>query len=230
MTMIVGIMGPGGEGGTFLDWSLHYLTGNECTKLVLVDRLKNTVHGVINSNVPSNPITITGTAHKYKKTHPTESTIYDCIDLLKQIDTNIHTMYIVPSEDSYNTFQTYLNFAKHFVSKHTDVRFIYMYYPNEPLEDLINRIHTKIPNQKESLENIKARVKINCSDRNKIITSPNVYSLNIEDMFYNLHVEIHKILSWLNLSIDDNKYESWIIIYNEWKLAQNFGGPYGPQP
>jgi hypothetical protein len=223
MTDIVGIIGPGGEGGTFLDWSLHYLIGNNSAKMVLVDRIKNTVHGTINNKICDNPITTSGNAHKHKKTHPTDSTIQQCIDLLKTIDSSkIHTMYIVPSDDSYNKLQSYKNFVNYSVTKYTDLKFIYTYYPDDPIEDLIQRICTKIPNKKESLDDIRSRVKMACDEPNKIIVNPNVYSLSIKDMFYNLDTEIHKILSWLNLTTSNKRYENWLATYREWQLAQNF--------
>jgi hypothetical protein len=218
MADIVGIIGPGGEGGTFLDWSLHYLVGNKSTRMVLVDRIKNTVHGTIINHICDNPITISGNAHKHKKTHPTDSTIQQCVDLLQTVDdSKIYTMYIVPSDDSYNKLQSYKNFVNYSITKYTGLKFINMYYPDEPLEDLIQRIYTKVPDNKESLEDIRDRIKISCNEPNKIIDDPNVYSLNIKDMFYNLDTEIHKILAWLNLSMEDEKYKSWLTIYKEWQ-------------
>ena len=51
-----------------------------------------------------------------------------------------------------------------------------------------------------------------------------MYSLNIKDMFYSLDTEIYKILSWLNLTTTDQRYESWLVVYKEWQLAQQFKG------
>jgi hypothetical protein len=225
MTDIVGIIGPGGEGGTFLDWSLHYLIANTCTKMVIVDRLKNTVHGIIDNKICDNPISISGNAHKHKKTHPTDSTIQQCVDLLKTVEgSKIYTMYIVPSDDSYNKLQSYKNFVNYSVTKYIDLKFINTYYPDEPIEDLVQRIYTKIPDKKESLDTIRDRVKVACNESNKVIVNPNVYSLNIKDMFYSLDTEIYKILSWLNLTTTDERYESWLAVYKEWQLAQKFKG------
>jgi hypothetical protein len=227
MTDIVGIIGPGGEGGTFLDWSLHYLIGNTSSKMVLVDRIKNTVHGTIDTKICDNPITMSGNAHKHKKTHPTDSTIQQCVDLLKTCSgSKIYTMYIVPSDDTYNTFESYQNFVRYSISKCTGLKFINIYYPDEPLEDLVQRIYTKIPDKKESLDTIRARVKIECNKPDKIVINPNVYSLNIKDMFYNLDTEIYKILYWLNLTPKDDIYQSWLVTYKEWQLAQNFDVSY----
>jgi hypothetical protein len=225
MTDIVGIIGPGGEGGTFLDWSLHYLIENKSTKLVLVDRIKNTVHGTIDNHICDNPITITGNAHKHKKTHPTDTTIQQCIELLKKADgSKIYTMYIVPSNESYNKLQTYKNFVNHSIATYADLKFIQLYYTPEIIEDLIHRVSTKIPEKNESMQDIQARVKQASTDTTKIIDDTNVYSLSIKDMFYNLDTEIHKILSWLNLTVNNDRYDSWLAVYREWQQAQNFKG------
>jgi hypothetical protein len=225
MTDIVCIIGPGGEGGTFLDWSLHYLIGNTYAKVVLMNRIKNTVHGTFDNKICDNPLTVLGNAHKHKKTHPTNPIIQQCVNLLKTVDGNkIHTMYIVPSDDAYAQLQTYKNFVDYTIAKYNDLKFIYVHYPDNPLEDLIQRIHSKIPDKKEPLDMIRARVEVNCNEPNKIIVNPNLYSLNVKDMFYNLDTEIYKILSWLNLEIKDNKYDSWLAVYREWQLAQNFKG------
>jgi hypothetical protein len=225
MTDIVGIIGPGGEGGTFLDWSLHYLIENKSTKLVLVDRIKNTVHGIINNHICDNPLTMAGNAHKHKKTHPTDSTIQQCIDLLKTADgSKIYTMYIVPSNESYNKLQTYKNFVNHSITKYADLKFIQLYYTPEIIEDLIHRVSTKIPEKNESIQDIQGRVRQASIDTTKIIDDTNVYSLSIKDMFYNLDTEIYKILSWLNLTVNNDRYDSWLAVYREWQQAQNFKG------
>jgi DNA-directed RNA polymerase II subunit RPB2 len=67
----------------------------------------------------------------------------------------------------------------------------------------------------------------------KIIDIANI-SIIIEEIqsgqFLSFITEIYKILSWLNLTIKEENYDSWLLVYKEWQLAQNFGGPYGPQP
>ena len=224
MTIIVGIIGPGGEGGTFLDWSLHYLLGDTINNIILVDRDKDTITGIIKSIIPVNPITKKGNAHTHLKTHPTEATMQKCVNLLKTLnfDNKLHTMYVVPTQNSYDRLKSYQLIVKDIVSTVVNLKFIQMYYPNNLLEDLIHRMHTKIPKSNQNIDDIRSRVLSEANYTNKIIDDPNVYSLNINDMFYNLDTEIHKIFSWLNLSIQENKYDDWLVVYKEWQLAQEF--------
>jgi len=224
MADIVGIVGPGGEGGTFLDWSLHYLSGDSIINIILVDRTNDNITGTLKSIIRMNPITKEGNAHKHLKTHPTEATIQECVNLFKTLNFNnkLHTMYIVPTQHAYDRLKSYQLIVTDIVSTVIDSKFIQMYYPDNLLEDLIHRIHTKIPESNENIYDIRSRVLSEANHKNKIIDDPNVYSLNINDMFYNLDTEIHKIFSWLNLSIQENKYDNWLDTYKKWQLAQEF--------
>ena len=223
---IVAIIGPGGEGGTFLDWTLHYLAGDRFVKFVLVDRITNTVNKIYPYPVIQNPITPKGNAHAHKKTHPTESTVQQCVDLLKTVTdprVKLHTMYIVASVESYNGGRTYQQVVERVIanSNSTELKFIHMHHPDTMLEELVHRVHTKVPDNTETLEDIRSRVSVACDEENKIIVDDNVYSLNIKDMFYTLDIEIHKILAWLNLPIEEPRYDKWLDVYKQWQVAQN---------
>lgn len=225
MVDIVGIIGPGGEGGTFLDWTLHYLSGDRFFKYVLVDRSTNIIKKLYPHPVLHDPITPTGNAHNHHKTHPTESTIQECVELYKTVSDpriKLHTMYIVATEESYSSNRTYQQLAEQTIINSTGLKFIYMVHPDEMLEDLVQRIYTKIPDHTESIEDIRSRVALACNDTCKGIDNPIVYSLDIKDMFYNLDVEVHKILAWLNLPIEEARYDNWLVVYKKWQLAQNF--------
>lgn len=224
MTVIVGIIGPGGEGGTFLDWSLNYLVGNQIIDVIQVDRFKDTIINTFKHPIIPNPVTKEGNAHIHKKTHPTEATIQECVNLFKTLNCNnkLHTMYIVPTQHAYDRLKSYQLIVTYIVSTVTDSKFIHMYYPDNLLEDLIHRIHTKIPESTENISDIRSRVLCEANYKNKIIDDPNVYSLNINDMFYNLDAEIYKIFSWLDAPMQENKYNKWLVAYKEWQLAQEF--------
>lgn len=225
MADVVGIVGPGGEGGTFLDWTIHYLIGDTFFKIVLVDRPTNTLLNVIDYPVLDNPVTKNGDAHNHKKTHPTETTVQACVDLLQTIETDkskLHTMYIVPSSNEFDKFLSYRKFVETLVESSTGLKFIQMYHPDEMLEDLVYRMYNKIPDNIGTFEELRTRVQLACNDTNKVMVQPNVYSLNIKDMFYNLDQEIYKIMSWLNFSVDPEKYKKWLVVYKSWQNAQDF--------
>lgn len=236
MTRIVGIIGTGGAGGTLLDWTLHYLAGDSFYTYVGIDRIKDSIFGVFESRLLANPLTKVGNAHSHRKTHPTDTTLLGTIDLLKAqgstrkklyhktYESSLHSMYIVPSKDTFTRFESHVDFIKHTVSTFTDLTYVQMYYPDEFMEDIVDRIHTKIPGNTESIEHIRNVVQYECNNKDKIIVSPIVYPLNIKDIYYNLDVEIHKIFVWLNLKIDPKRYNNWITVYKEWQVAQNFKG------
>jgi len=221
---IVGIIGPGGEGGTFLDWTLHYLSGDSRIKYILVDRYSHRVIKVRSLEMLVNPITSVGNAHKHHKSHPTIKSIQSCIENYHSIldpSINIYTMYIVPDIESYEN-NSYTDVVRYVTNTHADLKLIHFIYPDQVIEDLVQRIKTKIPDNTESIEEIQNRVKIESSKDNKIIDKPNVYSLGIEQMFYDLDSVIEKIFDWLKIPINHERYESWLAVYKQWQLAQNF--------
>lgn len=219
---IVGIIGPGGEGGTFLDWTLHYLAGDSFMKYIHVDRFTHEVISVIHHHILKNPITIQGNAHKHKKAHPTEPIVQQCVDLYETIkDPRIKllTMYIVASQESYDLGGSYLDFVHRIVNTTTGMKIIQFYHPDEMSDKLVQRIYSKIPDNTENFADIESSVRASCSETGKIINNPNVYSLNIETMFSDLDTEIHKIFAWLNLPIDESRYTAWLPVYREWQNA-----------
>jgi hypothetical protein len=224
---IIGILGPGGEGGTFLDWSLHYLSGENNHHCILVDRDKHVITGRFQHTIVDNPITLLGNAHLHLKTHPTERTFLMCAKIFERINdanTKLKTMYIVPTDHWYSEGNGYRDFVKSTVSNSTEMKFIQFYHPDEMLHELTQRIHTKIPDFSLDVNIITQHVSIACSeDRgNKIINLPNVYSIDIKKMFYDLDSEIHKIFTWLDISIDQSRYSNWLTVYKQWQFAQNF--------
>lgn len=222
---VIGIIGPGGEGGTFLDWTLHYLAGDTYIKYVLVDRPNNKILSIRRHYVLFNPITLEGTAHKHHKAHPTEPLIKECIELYNSIndpEIHIHSMYIVPSTESYANGRSYREFSDQVVASYPDIKLIQFHYPNVLLEDLVNRIKFRMPNNTELISNIRHRVQTECEATDKTTNSVNSYPLDIADMFYSLDTKIRNIFEWLNLNIDETRYSNWLAVYKEWQLAQKF--------
>jgi len=220
----VGIFGPGGEGGTFLDWSIHYLAGDKYVKWLELDRSTKTFLKVSNKVLLQNPIKLDGTSHYHRKTHPTEELIQKCIDefnLIVDDNINVHTMNIVPGWASYQG-RSYTKIAMDIAETYNELKLIHFIFPDKFNEDLAQRMYTKIPNQILSIDHIRNNVKKESINDNKVVNKSNVYPLKIDEMFYNLDSEIYQIFDWLSLSIKSDKYNSWLEVYKQWQLAQNF--------
>jgi hypothetical protein len=222
--MIVGIFGPGGEGGTFLDWSLHYLVGDTYIKWIHVDRLSKTILRVEDKKILKNPLKTNGTAHLHDKSHPTADLIQQCLDKFNSIDDDnikLHTLYIVPGRASYQK-GSYTTTAAEIAETYTKMKLIHFIFSDIFNEDLVQRISTKVPRPPQDVEHIRNAVKKESFNDNKIVNKSNVYPLKIDNMFYNLDSEIYKIFDWLSLSIISDNYNSWLDVYKQWQLAQNF--------
>lgn len=223
--MIVGSIGPGGEGGTFLDWTLHYLSGDPYIKYVYVDRIAKTFVDIVKQDILLNPIKSNGTAHNHRKSHPTEQSIKLCIDNYNLIDDkeiNIYSMYIVPSVESYvSGIRSYTDIVRDIADRYKEMKLIHFVYPSQNIENLVKRMLI-IPGSVETISEIRQRVNAESIVANKIVNRPNVYSLSIDNMFYNLDLEIRKIFNWLSLPINEERYNSWLDVYKQWQFAQNF--------
>lgn len=225
MSLVVATIGPGGEGGTFLDWSMHFLVGDEYVKYVLLDRNYKMAPQIRKMQILSDPIKYDGTSHHHHKAHPTEQLIRVCLDEYARINDpaiNIHSMYIVPSSESYVNDRTYTDVVRDISQTYQDMKLIHFIHPDTFLEDLAQRMLTRIPDVTTSIEDIRDRVNAQCLEPNKLVDSDNIYPLRIDDMFYRLDVEIHRIFQWLNLSLKQDKYQDWLVVYKQWQLAQNF--------
>jgi hypothetical protein len=229
---IIGIIGIGGEGGTFLDWTIHYLVGDTYLKVISLHRISNTV---INSNLRpfllvDNPLKDNGTAHQHQKTHPANiSSAVECAILLEKITlpmVSVHTMYIVPSSKGYGNLG-YSDFTRELVNKLPNTKFIQCYPTNEIVMDLTERIIKKVKRHNLTKEEVIARSQMLCKDVEKDLNSfPKLYyQLSIKDIYYHLDTEIHNVMSWLNLSIDESRLENWKDVYKQWQLYQNFTTP-----
>lgn len=104
---IVGILGFSGEGGTFIDWSLHYLTGRTEHHQILINRNKLIIDDKLLLNrivctLCNNPLSTIGNAHEHRKTHPTLTTTPDVISEFEKLESGLHTFYTSPSRQDYH--------------------------------------------------------------------------------------------------------------------------------
>ena len=136
---IVGVLGFGGDGGTFIDWSMHYLTGQTQHYHIQVDR------GTLNTNrslvcnrkiidLIDSPVTKLGNAHLHQKTHPTIASTPDVIKELSNVESALHTFYTVAGKhdnirhrlanSKFNGLSLINSNYTTFVNDYKDVKFI----------------------------------------------------------------------------------------------------------
>ena len=238
--MIVGLLGSAGCGGTFLDWSLHYLSGKNNYHFVDInytDRSKIQAHHeavVVPSPIKGN------TAHLHKKTHPNTESLSDVIDIFKSLPVeNLHTFYYV---DSMKSDQIMTNHNS-IIAGHPDVSFITYKFDHRDIDKVFCLQFEKTPvissNMKKlvlehsqatelSVWNMRELLSLHypaCvrgQTINEIIVEhKNNFILEFKDMLNNLDKKILEIFEFLDLRVDSLRWESWLDNYHVWKKGNN---------
>lgn len=217
MNKIVGILGVGVDGGTFLDWSLHYLSGDTYmyhSPMLSADNPTNwsfsKVRIIDNPIIPSRKV-----AHRHLKNHPRQHTIDMCIDKMLEIDDdeiNLSSFYSVI--DGTNTEDApYDTFISERTDKYPNIKFIALYADNESYIHLYNRILIFLKSTKPT-EPLPPMSNYGIS---LLTDSPNRKMLNISDMYYNLDNVILSLMEWANLPVKTDRLSKWKSIYTQWK-------------
>lgn len=209
MKHYVGIVGLGNDGGTFLDWSIHYLSGYK-KMYYLIDRyglalkLKHN-----NFNIPNNPI-LNKTAHKHRKNHPNENTLDDFYKIAQEIEpigTNIFSYYLVIEKNPCNSHKQYVIET---AIKYHSTKFL-----------ILNPTIKSIPMLIERTKKLKINLVTEDYYKKNYIDNldgiSNVYILDIIDVFQNLNTKIFDIFKFLNLSLYQNNFSHWSSIYKKWQ-------------
>jgi hypothetical protein len=240
--MIVGILGPSGCGGTFLDWSIHFLRGDTKHYTVVCDPNKDRsqILGHHYSSVCIDPLTGT-TAHNHLKTHPNNGSLQQVIDIFTQLPTSdLHTFYYVDSMRSDQTqtahnniiqqnkncyFLTYLfepfDIDKIFCFQFEKISSIVkkfdnmLVYPTQKLSEL------PIWEQRELLSLYYPKC-IQGQTINEIIDFyPNNFLINFSKTLNSLDHMILEILEFLRITVDNTRWDTWLTIYQQWKANNN---------
>ena len=132
--MIVGILGPGGCGGTFLDWSIQFLSGSTENLVVIPDRNNREIfQQTYIQSISANPLK-GATAHGYKKTHPSDKLLPIVIDIFLTSKYLLNTFYYVDIAEQTNhnniikTYPTVKFISYNFSHNHADLIFYLQYY------------------------------------------------------------------------------------------------------
>lgn len=235
--MIVGLLGPGGCGGTFLDWSLYFLSDQESRWFA--DCAQPTRDNIVmQCSVPvdSNPLT-TNTAHVHDKNHPNENSINDLISSLElHTEFPLNSFYYVDSLDRGTRSITNHNLV---VAQHPAVKFINYVFDRSDTDVIFCFQMEKIKVMRELYLNIVSNGQtirdMPTWDRREFLSlyypkcvegqtmsegaidATNVYNFKFKTMIYSLETEIVQIFNWLGLPIDLEKFEVWKTVYRQWQ-------------
>lgn len=238
--MIVGILGPGGCGGTFLDWTLQYLSGQSDRWAIRCDPLNRA--NIISQQpekILENPI-IKKTAHLHKKTHPNDYSIDEVISIFNlHPEFNFHSFYYV---DSIGNSRKHTNYNQ-IIASYPDLKFITYNFTEDDLDVLFCFQYEKIP-----MKEFDACIMTNSSipigempvwDRRELLSlyypglirgqtiveqinpASNNFNLNFSKALTNLDDIIDEILAYVELIVDSSRLKSWKNVYNDWKNKNN---------
>jgi len=229
--MIAGILGPGGCGGTFLDWSIQFLSNQKENLVVCLDASRNEVERSLIQHVVENPL-IDSTAHAYQKTHPNSQSLSNVIDIFSASEYPLNTFYYVEDMKPGQTHTTYNNIVKtypaikfisyNFTLAHIDLIFCLQYEKINGVEQRFNnQIGSQISNQtpgeiREILSLFYPRCIKGQTLSEQLVDSENLYLINFDDVWGRLDTVIFDIFDFLGLLIDKTRYLQWLTVYQVW--------------
>lgn len=240
--MIVGILGPGGCGGTFLDWTIQYLSGQTETWHIICDPSdRSRILSQKCRDLVDNPIE-NNTAHKHAKTHPDENSVDDVIEAFREHpEFELNSFYFVDSlgakrtQTEYNqmifTYDDIKFITYNFTESNVDIIFCLQYEKISAAKNKMDQYimsHSKIPlnqmpvwDRRELLSlyypgEIKGQ-----TTAEKILDNSNNFTLDFDTAIEELDTVIPELFDYLNLKIVDNRYSSWNQIYTDWKSSIN---------
>lgn len=227
--MQVNILADAGIGGTFLSWSIYYLSG----QTEYLD-----IREKITKPVIDNPLTAIN-AHGFRANQ------LQSLDLISSLSTNTKNDELdVIYHHVFN--RTFTNEQRQWAVDHLlQMTNKNIFYANSNIR-FINRIGSQnnyIQNIidfyfKESFEEMSAIVdmskpwnireflasKLDVFDEKTFsiknfipLYNKNVYYIEADHSWNALDDIMPDLLSWLNLSLDENRYEKWLLVFYEWR-------------
>lgn len=235
--MIVGILGPGGCGGTFLDWSIQFLSGQKENLLVRLDPTRSSVKSTLMQQVMENPL-IDSTAHAYQKTHPNNQSLPGIIDIFSTSEYPLNTFYYVDDMRPDQTHTTYNSIVEtypaikfisyNFTVDQIDLIFCLQY---EKINVAPQRYNTQIGMNAQTpgeLREILSLYYPKCIQgqtlNEQLVDAENLHLVNFADVWTRLDIAIFDIFDFLGLTVDKSRYSQWLNVYRTWveKNKNNF--------
>lgn len=238
--MIVGILGPGGCGGTFLDWSIQFIAGStENLVAKCNEKNRNVIEHVQAQQIVDNPLN-GSSAHIHQKTHPNNDSLTAVLDIFLSNNYPLNTFYYV---DSMLPDQTHTNYNS-IIKTHPTVKFISYNFSRKHLDLIFCLQYEKISVAPQNFNNQIGNSLSNLSigERREMLSlfyprcikgqilneqiedSDNLYRINFDDVWGKLDIVMINIFKFLGLGINESRYSEWIKIYQIWltKNKNNF--------
>lgn len=237
--MIVGILGPGGCGGTFLDWTIQYLSGQTHTWFVACGAPdRSHIVKQLAIDLTTNPLTNVN-AHGHYKTHPNRHSVDSVIDAFnKHPEFKLSSFYFVdllaPTDTQTNYNDLILRYPDvkfityNFSESDVDLIFCLQHEKRTQLMELalnkkkfsnsdVEFQHMQIWDQRELLslyypEEIRGQTIVEI-----VKPAANNFSINFVDAIENLDVLVNDIFKYIGVEIVQERFEHWLQIYNNWK-------------
>lgn len=231
--MIVGILGPAGCGGTFIDWSLQYLSGTlRYLQLYCDHRDRAVVHDPVWVEISQDPLA-ESTAHGHRKTHPNDQSLGMVIDSFRAQASNLHSFYYT---DAMRADQTSTHYNE-IVSTYPDVRFLAFHFQPRHVDQLFVLQAEKISNIYERFSQQMGRSLDDLSSgalreilslyyprciqgqtlNESLLQSQRLYIIDFDAVWRTLDKTLPEIFSWLGMTLDHTRIDSWQKIYTTYK-------------
>lgn len=245
MKNTIGVIADPGVGGTFLNWTLHYLAGHSQIYSVKQDKWVDLVDDPttsINAHnfKPNQPISLIQFDLTFDKLVHTNSELFhsiyfhhfginsnDTSNAVRQLQANINKGIILSLSNDHCLYQRSYTSRAGVAPKWSD-RSIILTDPDEIFNDYVDSffkdskekwIEAGLTNIWDKREFIALNV-----DYKKIISinqviddKNNFYVLNCMDLFNTFDTTVYKLFEYLNLKINPDKFEKWGTVYAKWK-------------
>lgn len=244
--MICGILGPTGCGGTFLDWSLHYLSGQSENLVIKCGTFKRgEIRTKFIQSITDNPL-VRSTAHLHNKSHPNTDSLNEVIKQYSKVPYPLNTFYYIDSMTRTQT-QTYHNSI---VNQYPDVKFITYKFKPHHVDWIFCLQYEKVLIMKRQFtrEMFIQQINANIKETNQmsvgelrellslyypfcikgqilneeLVAADNNYLLDFDRVCTSMPTVMDEIFEFLKLPISQSRYDQWNKIYSQWLEKNSF--------
>jgi len=242
--MIVGILGSSGCGGTFLDWTINYLSGATAHWTMYCDLNRREPNPAFHAShqpwidfarctpVPDNPL-LAQTAHRHAKTHPTRLTLPRVLQAFAQHNPDpVQTFYYFDNLDADNPITQH----NKIIAQYPQVKFIPYTYTSHSVDIIFCMQLEKLPamidlyaegldtdpwTRRELLSLSYPSMIAGQTTAETILPHANSHSLNFDDFFYRLPDCMPQLFEYLGLTIDPVRWPGWLAVYQQYQKNNN---------